>query len=126
MEKFKKALATLVMTSAMLLSSSAFAEATSGAVVKAAAEGTVAKISEAVSLQEKGASAEEVGKVLSEVRQLQKEFRFEGTERARQLAGNQLKIATAEVKSGDPAALESLKKTQAMYQDMLVVYNKAH
>lgn len=126
MEKFKNVLATLMISAAMLSSGSAFAEATSGQVVRAAAEGTVAKITEAVNLQEKGASAEEVSKVLSEVRQLQKEFRFEGTERARQLAGNQLKIATAEVKSGDPAALESLKKTQAMYQDMLVVYNKAH
>lgn len=126
MEKFKKALASLVISSAMLLSSSAYAAAVTDAAVKAAAEGTVAKIGEAVSLQEKGASKEEVTKVLSEVRQLQKEFRFEGTERARQRAGDQLKVATGEVKSGDATALESLKKTQSMYQDMLNTYNKAH
>ncbi len=125
MEKIKSALASLLVASA-LLSSSAFAAGATDASVKAAAEGTVAKIGEAVSLQEKGASKEDVTKVLSEVRQLQKEFRFEATERARQRAGDQLKLATNQVKSDDAAALESLKKTQSMYQEMLKVYNEAH
>ena len=57
----------------------AFAEATGEAQVRAAAEGTVTKIKEAVSLVEKGADNAEIVKAINDARQLQKEFLYEGT-----------------------------------------------
>lgn len=125
MSIIRKILTTLAIT-ATLASSSAFAESASDAKVRAAAEGTVAKVEEAVSLQEKGADKAEVLKALSEVRQLQKEFRFEGTERLRQKTGDSLKVARDQVEKGDANALEGLKITLAGYQEMLKLYKAAH
>lgn len=126
MKKFKKALVSLIMTSALVMSSSAFAEGASDAKVKAAGEGALAKVEEAVSLQAKGADKEEIGKALSDVRQLQKEFRYEGTERLRQKAGDKLRIARSQVESGDAEAATTLKELQDMYQEMMKIYNAAH
>lgn len=126
MDKFKKVLLSLAIASGMMISASAFAEGASDAKVKAAGEGALAKVSEAVDLQAKGADKSEVLASLSEARQLQKEFRFEGTERLRQKAGDKMKVAKNQVESGDAAAIESLKETQAMYVEMMKVYNAAH
>ncbi len=126
MKQIKSTLASLLIASAMI-SGTAFAEGATDAKVRAAAEGTVSKVEEAVSMVEKGADKEEILKVLSEVRQLQKEFRFEATERSRQNAGNTLKAAREEITNGDTKAAEaSLKATLATYKDMLTVYNKSH
>ena len=126
MKNFKKALVSLIMTSALVMSSSAFAEGVSDAKVKAAGEGALAKIEEAASLQAKGADKEEIGKALSDARQLQKEFRYEGTERLRQKAGDKLRIARSQVESGDAEAAATLKELQDMYKEMMKIYNAAH
>lgn len=126
MKNFKKALVSLIMTSALVMSSSAFAEGVSDAKVKAAGEGALAKIEEAASLQAKGADKEEIGKALSDARQLQKEFRYEGTERLRQKAGDKLRIARSQVDSGDAEAAATLKELQDMYKEMMKIYNAAH
>lgn len=126
MDKIRKILLSLAAVSAMTLSASAFAEGATDAKVRAAGEGALAKVSEAVSLQAKGADKAEVLAALSEARQLQKEFRFEGTERLRQKAGDKMKLAKNQVESGDAAAAVSLKETQDMYVEMMKVYNAAH
>lgn len=126
MYKIKKVLFSLVIATGMLLSASAFAEGATDAKVRAAGEGALAKINEAVSLQAKGADKAQVLAALSEVRQLQKEFRFEGTERLRQKAGDKMKLAKNQVESGDAAAAASLKETQDMYVEMMKLYDAAH
>ncbi|WAR44848.1 hypothetical protein [Methylomonas rapida] len=126
MKKFKKALVSLIMTSALVMSSSAFAEGMSEASVRAAGEGALAKIEEAVSLQEAGADKAEVNKALSEVRQMQKEFRYEGSERLRQKAGDKLRVARTQVESGDADAAASLKELRDMFKEMMQIYNAAH
>lgn len=126
MEKFKKIFVSLAMTAALAMSSSAFAEGASDAKVKAAGEGALAKVEEAVSLQSQGADKAEIENALKEVRQLQKEFRYEGTERLRQKAGDKLRIARNQVQDGDAAAAATLQELLAMYKEMMTVYNANH
>lgn len=126
MHKIKKALLSLAVVAGMSMSAAVLAEGATDAKVRAAGEGALAKVSEAVSLQAKGADKAEVLAALSEARQLQKEFRFEGTERLRQKAGDRMKQAKNQVESGDAAAGASLKETQDMYVEMMKVYNAAH
>jgi hypothetical protein len=122
---FKKTLASLLMMSA-LVSTSALANKDRDAGVRAAAETTLAKVEEAVSLVEKGAAKEDVLKVMADVRQAQKEFRYEQTERLRQKAGDKLKIARDQVESGDAQAAASLKAALELYKEMMVIYKAAH
>lgn len=126
MGKIKKALLALAVVTGVSMSASVFAEGVTDAKVRAAGEGALAKVSEAVSLQAKGADKTEILAALSEARQLQKEFRFEGTERLRQKAGDKMKLAKNQVESGDAAAAGSLKETQDMYVEMMKLYNAAH
>ncbi|PPD33412.1 MAG: hypothetical protein CTY19_07790 [Methylomonas sp.] len=126
MVKIKKALVSLVMTTALVMSSSAFAAGATDAKVRAAGEGALAKIEEAASLQAKGADKAEIIAALGEVRQLQKEFRFEGTERLRQKAGEKFRVVKEQVESGDAAATSSLNELVAMYKEMMKLYNAAH
>ncbi|MFA5985240.1 MAG: hypothetical protein WC782_14590 [Methylococcaceae bacterium] len=124
MKSIMKLVAFLAMTAA---APALFAEATGEAEVRAAAEGTVAKIQEALSLSEKGVDKEEVNKVINDARQLQKEFRYERTERQRQKAGNLLRVARDEIEKGDKVAGETALKTSlASFQEMLKVYLAAH
>ena len=125
MNLIKKTLVAVLMTSA-LVSTSAFANAEANAKVRAAGETTIAKVEEALSLAEKGGDKAEVLKLLSDVRQAQKEFRYEQTERLRQKAGDKLKAARDEIESGDAKAVETLKATLAFYKEMMVVYSAAH
>jgi large subunit ribosomal protein L7/L12 len=125
MNMFKKTLASLLMMSA-LVSTSALANKDRDAGVRAAAETTLAKVEEAVSLVEKGAAKEDVLKVMADVRQAQKEFRYEQTERLRQKAGDKLKIARDQVESGDAQAAASLKAALELYKEMMVIYKAAH
>ncbi|MFM8340851.1 MAG: hypothetical protein ACKN9F_01375 [Methylomonas sp.] len=120
----KKILVSLLMTSA-LVSTSVSANADGNAKVRAAGETTIAKVEEAIALAEKGEKAE-VLKVLGDVRQAQKEFRYEQTERLRQKAGDKLKAAKDEIENGDANAVNSLKATLAFYKEMMVVYLAAH
>ena len=124
MNLMKKILVSLLMTSA-LVSTSVSANADGNAKVRAAGEATIAKVEEAIALAEKGEKAE-VLKALGDVRQAQKEFRYEQTERLRQKAGDKLKAAKEEVENGDANAINSLKATLAFYKEMMVVYLAAH
>ncbi|MCQ8105583.1 hypothetical protein NP590_15840 [Methylomonas sp. SURF-2] len=126
MVNIKKALVSLAMATALVMSSSAFAAGATDAKVRAAGEGALAKVEEAASLQAKGADKAEIANVLSEVRQLQKEFRFEGTERLRQKAGDKLRIARSQVEEGDAGAAATLNELVAMYKEMMKLYNAAH
>lgn len=120
----KKILVSLLMTTA-LVSTAVSANADGNAKVRAAGETTIAKVEEAIALAEKGEKAE-VLKVLGDVRQAQKEFRYEQTERLRQKAGDKLKAAKDEIENGDANAVNSLKATLAFYKEMMVVYLAAH
>lgn len=124
MNLIKKTLASLLMMTA-LVSTSAMANSAGDAKVLAAGEATIAKVEEAVSLLDKGDKAE-VLKALSDVRQLQKEFRYEQTERLRQKAGDRLKTAREELENGDAKAATTLKATLDLYKEMMVVYKAAH
>ncbi len=125
---FKKIAVSFIMAAAMAaVSSAAFAEAEGAAVVKAAAEGTVAKIEEAVSLLEKGGDKAEIIKAINDARQLQKEFRYELTERQRQKANDKLRIARQEFENGEVQPAEAtLRAALASFKEMLDQYNAAH
>ena len=125
MNILKKALVALVMMTAFV-STSAFANKDRDAKVLAAAESTIAKTQEAYDLLDKGADKAEVLKLLSDVRQLQKEFRYEQTERLRQKAGDYLKNAREELESGNASAKTSLKSSLDTYKEMFVIYKAAH
>lgn len=122
----KKTLASFLVIAAALVSTSANANSAGDAKVRAAAESTVAKVEEAVSLLDKGADKADVLKALGEVRQLQKEFRYEQTERLRQKAGDKLKTARDEIEKGDANGSASLKATLDLYKEMLKIYLAAH
>jgi len=125
MNIFKKTLTALFLMTA-LASTSAYANGPRDVKVRAAADLTLAKTQEAYELLEKGGDKTEILKLLSEVRQSQKEFRYEQTERLRQKAGNYLKDAREELEKGDAHALTNLKATLDAYKEMMVIYNAAH
>ncbi|WP_347989308.1 hypothetical protein [Methylomonas sp. AM2-LC] len=126
MNIFKKTLATVVMMSA-LISTSALANSAGDAKVRAAGETTLAKTEEAVNLLEKNGDKAEILKLLGEVRQSQKEFRYEQTERLRQKAGDKLRLAHEALTKDDNAdATSNLKAALDFYKEMFVVYKKAH
>ena len=124
MSIIKKTLASMAIAAA-LFSTSAFA-AGGDAKVRAAGEETVAKVEAAANLAEKGGDKSEILKLLGEVRQSQKEFRYEQTERLRQRAGDKLKTAKEELESGNANAPATLKATLELYKEMLKIYNAAH
>ncbi|MDD5275866.1 MAG: hypothetical protein PHR16_07260 [Methylovulum sp.] len=128
MKFLKKIAVSLLMAASMTaVSSTAFAAPEGAAVVKAAAEGTVAKIEEAVNLVEKGGDKAEIVKAINEARQLQKEFRYELTERQRQKANDKLRIARDAFEKGEMQPAEAtLKAALASFQEMLSTYNAAH
>jgi hypothetical protein len=125
MSMIKKTLAAVAITAA-LFSSSVMANAAGDAKVRAAGEETVAKVQEALALTQKGADKAEVLKLLGDVRQAQKEFRYEQTERLRQRAGDRLKAAREEVDTGNPNAAATLQATLDLYKEMMKVYSAAH
>ena len=125
MSMIKKTLAVVAITAA-LFSSSVMANAAGDAKVRAAGEETLAKVQEALTLTQKGADKAEILKVLSDVRQSQKEFRYEQTERLRQKAGDKLKTAREEVDAGNPNAAATLQATLDLYKEMMKVYSAAH
>jgi large subunit ribosomal protein L7/L12 len=119
--KFAALLAFAVFTS------TAYAEPAGEAQVRAAAEGTVAKIEEAVALAEKHGDKAEIVKAINDARQLQKEFRYEITERSRQKANDKLRISREAFEAGETeSASTTLKAALAIYQEMLKTYNANH
>jgi large subunit ribosomal protein L7/L12 len=125
MNMMKKAFA-VVAVAATLFSSSAFANPAGEAKVRAAGEGTVAKVEEALTLTKSGADKTQILNVMSDIRQLQKEFRYEQTERLRQKAGDRMKVARDEVEKGEASAADSLQSALDLYKEMLKIYNAAH
>lgn len=130
MNVLKKIVVSLVMAMSMAaMSSTAIAaeKKDPNAVVREAAEGTIAKIEEAISLVEKGGDKEATINAITDARQLQKEFRYELTERLRQRANDKLRVAREAVESGDmKAAEETLKATLAAFKEMKVTYDAGH
>ncbi|GAB6140079.1 hypothetical protein JCM14076_08080 [Methylosoma difficile] len=128
MQAIKKTVISLAMAISMTaISSVAFAEPDGEAKVRAAAETTVAKIEEAVSMAEKGASKEEMVKIINEARQIQKEFRYEITERQRQKSNDKLRIARDAFDDGDKAtASAKLSEALAGYKEMKAIYDSNH
>jgi hypothetical protein len=130
MKLIKKIAASVVIAISMTaISSTAFAaeKKDPNAVVREAAEGTIAKIEEAISLIEKNGSKEDTSNAIAEARQLQKEFRYELTERLRQRANDKLRVAREAVESGDvKSAEETLKASLAQFKEMKVTYDAAH
>jgi hypothetical protein len=130
MNVFKKIVVSVAIAMSMAaVSSTAFAaeKKDPNAVVREAAEGTIAKIEEAISLVEKGGNKEAAIAAITEARQLQKEFRYEPTERLRQRANDKLRVAREAVESGDTkSAEETLKATLATFHEMKVTYDAAH
>jgi large subunit ribosomal protein L7/L12 len=111
------------------ISSTAFAaeKKDGNAVVREAAEKTIAKIEEAISLIEKGASKDETSSTIAEARQYQKEFRYEQTERLRQRANDKLRVAREAVDNGDTkSAEETLKASLAQFKEMKATYDAGH
>jgi uncharacterized membrane protein len=130
MKIFKKVVISLAMAMSMAaISSTAFSAESKdlNAVVRMAAEGTIAKIEEALSLVEKGGDTEAAIAAINEARQLQKEFRYELTERSRQKANDKLRVAREALQSGDTkTAEETLKATLATFKEMKVTYDASH
>ncbi len=110
-----------------LFTATAFAQASGEAEVRAAAEGTIAKIEEAVKLVEQGADKAAVIQAINQARQLQKEFRYEITERQRQKAGNKLRDSRDAFAQEDTVnAKAHLNEALAMYKEMLDTYLTNH
>jgi hypothetical protein len=128
MKAFKKIVISLAMASAMaVVSVPAFAEATGEAIVRAAAETSIAKIEEAVSLADKGADKAEIVKAINDARQLQKEFRYEITERQRQKANDKLRVSRDAFESGDTAnAKAKLAEALVTFKEMKQLYDANH
>ena len=127
MQVLKKILVSIAMAASMAaVSSTAFA-AEGDAKVKAAAENAIIKIEEAVSIVEKGGDKAEVIKAINDARQIQKDFRYELTERQREKANTKLKVARDAFESGDFQPAEAkLREALASYQEMKAIYDSNH
>ena len=109
------------------ISSTVFAAAKGEEQVTAAAEGTIAKIQEAVSLAEKGGNKDEIVKIINDARQLQKEFRYEITERQRQKSNDKLRISRDAFEKGELQPGEAkLREALAGYTEMKAIYDANH
>jgi hypothetical protein len=95
-------------------------------VVKAAADATRVKIEEAVTIGDKGDKAAFLVAV-SEARQLQKEFRYEQTERLRQKLNDKLSAAREAATSDNmPEAALAIKAALVYIKEMREIYDAAH
>ncbi|MFZ2726574.1 MAG: hypothetical protein WAX77_10010 [Methylococcaceae bacterium] len=124
MQLVKKIVISAIMATVSL---TAFAEATGEGKVRAAAEGTIVKIQEAVDLADQGKDAVEISQAINAARQLQKEFRYEGTERQRQKANEKLRVAREAFEKGDTEnAKATLKEALGNFTEMKTIYDAAH
>ena len=130
MKVFNKILISLVIAASMTaISSSAFAAESNdlNAIVRVAAEGTIAKIEEAISIVEQDGDKTAAVTAINEARQLQKEFRYEATERSRQKANEKLRLAREALTSDDTkSAEETLKVALTAFKEMKVTYDASH
>jgi hypothetical protein len=126
MQLVKKIVIAAVMATASMTAFAAEAPALVGAAkVKAAVVGTIEKIEHAIKFAEENGSPESITESIGEARQMQKEFRFEGTERQRQKANDKLRVAREAFNKGDKAAgLAFLKEALASFTEMKATYEK--
>jgi large subunit ribosomal protein L7/L12 len=122
-----KVILTIMATAIIALSSTAYAKATGEDKVTAAAENTIKKVEEALTLTEKGADKAEIVKAINDARQIQKEWRYEVTERKRDSANNKLRIARDAFQKGELQPAEaSLREALAGFQEMKTIYDANH
>jgi large subunit ribosomal protein L7/L12 len=123
MKASKKILVSLVMT---VVSSTALAAPEGEAKVKAAIENTLSSITAAQAAAKAG-DLSGVSTAISEARQAQKEFRFEGTERQRQKANDKLRAAREAFEAGDTAAGDAgLAEALKLFTEMKATYDLTH
>ncbi len=123
---FTKKIITAIFLMISLFASPAFAaKEDHNAGVRKAGEETIAKVEEALKLAESKGDKQEILKLFGDIRQSQKEFRYEQTERLRQKAGDKLRIAREEVEAGKDG-IEAIKATLAIYKEMWTIYLAAH
>jgi hypothetical protein len=130
MNTFKKiVLSTAIVAAFVTVSAPTFAaeeHVDKNALVKTAATNTAAKIEEAVSIAEKGDKAGFIAAV-AEARQLQKEFRYEQTERLRQKLNDKLAAAReAATQDNMSEAVVAIKAASAYVKEMREIYDAAH
>jgi large subunit ribosomal protein L7/L12 len=128
MRVLRKIVVSFIMAASIgAVSSTAYAVATGEAKVTEASENTVAKIEEAVSLAEKGGDKAAIVKAINEARQIQKEFRYEVTERQRERANNILKAARDAYSKDDLQTGEAkLREALAAYKAIKATYDAKH
>jgi len=122
-----KVILAIIATAIVAVSSTAYAKATGEDKVTAAAENTIIKIEQALSLAEKGADVSEIVKVINDARQIQKEFRYEVTERQRERENNKLRIARDAYQKGEIQPAEAtLREALAGFKEMKAIYDLKH
>ncbi|MGZ8161242.1 MAG: hypothetical protein ACXWTK_00550 [Methylobacter sp.] len=128
MRVLSKFVVTFVMAAFIgAVSSVSYAAATGEAKVTEAGENTVAKIQEALTLVEKGSDKAEIIKAINEARQIQKDFRYELTERQRERANNVLRAARdAYSKDNQQIGEAKLREALAAYQEIKAIYDSKH
>ncbi|MDD5227520.1 MAG: hypothetical protein PHN45_04240 [Methylococcales bacterium] len=129
MNTFKKIVLSTAIAAAFAVSAPTFAaeeHVDKNALVKTAATNTAAKIEEAISIAEKGDKAGFIA-ALAEARQLQKEFRYEQTERLRQKLNDKLSAAREAATQDNMAEAGVAVKAAAVYvKEMREIYDAAH
>ena len=126
MNIFKKiALSTAIVAAFATISAPAFAAEEHGdknAIVKAAADSTIAKVNEAVSIAQGNGDKAAFIAAIAEARQSQKEFRYEQTERLRQKLNDKLRVAREAADQGTMSeAGEAAKAAATILTEMLVI-----
>jgi predicted dinucleotide-binding enzyme len=130
MNTFKKiVLSTAIVAAFAAVSAPAFAaeeHKDKNVAVRAAADSTKAKIEEAITIADKGDKAAFLAAV-SEARQLQKEFRYEQTERLRQKLNDKLSAAREAATSDNMSEAGVAIKAALVYvKEMREIYDAAH
>jgi len=110
-----------------MLSLSATAATFSHEEVKAALDGTIAKIKASIDALERGADKETVTDLVSTAKQQQKDIENNDLEVKRQHAGKKLNLAWKAARKGDmQLAGESLKDALIRYEEMQRIYVSSH
>lgn len=126
----KIALSTAIVAAFATVSAPAFAAEEHGdknALVKAAAESTIAKVNEAISIAEGNGDKATFIAAIAEARQAQKEFRYEQTERLRQKLNDKLRVAREAADQGTMSdAGAAAKEAAALLVEMKSIYDAAH
>lgn len=128
MYSFKKLLSLTAVTIFIgTLSFPAFAATFSHAEVKAALEGTIAKVKASITALENGADKDVVADLVSNAKQQQKDIENNDLEIKRQHAGKRLNTAWKAARDGDlQLAGESLKDALSRYEEMQRIYVSSH